>query len=134
MFEPETLADAYALSKLQELTITGVFWCDRKERHEDKVDYSKKDSIRNPALKTEWKLDSEMEDETYADEKIDPDAEIDVFEEEEADWDDYIEKETDVTTAEIASCQESIIYSTLQAITISITKYRVHNLLFFLIT
>ncbi|XP_042024024.1 uncharacterized protein LOC121771308 [Salvia splendens] len=103
MFEPKTLAEAYALSKLQELTITGVFWCDRKERHEDEVDYSTKDSIRNPTLKTEWKLDSEMEDETYADEEIDPDAEIDVFEEEEADWDYYIEKEIDVTTTEIAS-------------------------------
>ncbi|KAL1534482.1 hypothetical protein AAHA92_30657 [Salvia divinorum] len=45
----------------------------------------------------EEELDSAMEDEAY-DEEIDLEAEIDAF-----DWDDYIEKETDETTAETAS-------------------------------
>ncbi|XP_042006063.1 uncharacterized protein LOC121754835 [Salvia splendens] len=44
-------------------------------------------------------LDSEMEDEAYADEEIDLEAEIDAFEEmdQSADWDDYTEKEIDET-------------------------------------
>ncbi|XP_047937583.1 uncharacterized protein LOC125200298 [Salvia hispanica] len=50
-------------------------------------------------------MDSEMEDEAYADEEIDLEAETDAFEEmdQSADWDDYTEKETDETIAETAS-------------------------------
>lgn len=31
LFKPKTLDQSYALSKLQELTLTGVIWCDREE-------------------------------------------------------------------------------------------------------
>ncbi|XP_042028720.1 uncharacterized protein LOC121775751 isoform X1 [Salvia splendens] len=45
LFKPKTLDEAYALSKLQELTLTGVFWCDREEsnlRRNEKLDVNSK--------------------------------------------------------------------------------------------
>ncbi|XP_042010239.1 uncharacterized protein LOC121758879 [Salvia splendens] len=51
----------------------------------------------------EEELDSEIEDEAYADEELDLEGETDAFEEEEADLDDYIEKDIDETIAETAS-------------------------------